>query len=71
MSIHNNSLHADSHKRHDFCEKEKSQKPRPLWHPVKLALAQHSIGFFVIKISLQMIVQLTILLTLFTIYRVI
>ena len=34
----NNSLHADCHKRHVFCEKKKPQKPRPLWQPVKLAL---------------------------------
>ncbi len=35
---HNNNLHADCHKRHEFCEEKEPQKPRPLWHPVKLAL---------------------------------
>jgi hypothetical protein len=37
--MYNNSLHADCHKQHVFCEKKKLQKPRPLWQPVKLALA--------------------------------
>ena len=35
---HNNSLHADCHKRHIFYEKKKPQKLRHLWQPVKLAL---------------------------------
>ena len=37
---YNNSLHADCHKCHGFCEKKKPQKPRHLWHPVKLALCK-------------------------------
>ena len=37
---HNNSLHADCHKRHRFCEEKEPQKMRPLCQPVKLALSE-------------------------------
>ncbi len=39
LKTHNNNLHADCHKRHGFCEEKEPQKSRPLWQPVKLALA--------------------------------